>query len=146
MRNVHRMFITYIHRTQESRNTKTLTTSLFRYETFYYLWVKRFFDIRREVQSFYAGFSICPPNTCGTRHKATGLASASKRKSAFYFGQQDSTNWLSSKSPKSYARASSAWPHSHPQVTIFYLGFLFWHMCTTHPPRARVNTCAQVST
>ena len=28
----------------------------------------------------------------------------------------------------------------------FYLGFLFWHLWTTHTPRARVDTCAQVCT
>ena len=28
----------------------------------------------------------------------------------------------------------------------FYLGFLFWHMWMTNPPRACVNTCAQVCT
>ena len=53
------------------------------------------------------------------------------------------TNWLSSKSS---AHTSGAWRHSHPQVTIFYLGFLFWHLWATHPPRERVNTCAQVCT
>ena len=52
-------------------------------------------------------------------------------------------NWLSSKSS---ARASGAWRHSHPQVTIFYLGFLFWHLWMTHPPCVRINTCAQVCT
>ena len=57
------MFITYIHDNIEHRNHETwksLTTSLFSYETFYYLWVKRFFDIIRESQSFYVGFSISP--------------------------------------------------------------------------------------
>ena len=58
--NTHRMSITYIHKEHRNLETwKTLTTSQFRYETFYYLWVKGF-DIRREAQSFYAGFSICP--------------------------------------------------------------------------------------
>ena len=46
----------------------------------------------RDTHSFYSGFSIClPPNTCGTRYKCTCLASASKRKSPFFFGRQDST-------------------------------------------------------
>ena len=54
--------------------------------------------------------------------------------------------WLFSKSPKSSARASGAWRHFHPQVPIFNLGFLFWHLWMTHPPRTRVNTCAQVCT
>ena len=59
--NVHRMFITHTYITYRNPETrKTPTTSQFRYETFYYLCVKRFFNIRREIQSFYADFSICP--------------------------------------------------------------------------------------
>ena len=63
MGNVHRMFITHLYDNIERRNPetrKTVTTSLFRYETFYYLWVKRLFDIRRDIPSFYTDFSICP--------------------------------------------------------------------------------------
>ena len=33
-----------------------------------------------------------------------------------------------------------------PKSQFFYLGFLFWHLWMTHPPRMRVNTCAQVCT
>ena len=29
---------------------------------------------------------------------------------------------------------------------ILSLGFLFWHLWTTHPPRASVNICAQICT
>ena len=39
-------------------------------------------------------FSISPPNTCATRHKATGLASGSKRKSTLLVRCLVSTNWL----------------------------------------------------
>ena len=53
-----------------SKLEKHVTTSQFRYKPFYYLWVLRFFDIRRETQSFYSGFLICAPaSTCGTLHK-----------------------------------------------------------------------------
>ena len=52
-------------------------------------------------------------------------------------------NWFFSNPPKSSVHASGAWCHSHPLVNLS-LGFLFWHQWTTHPPRARVNTCAQV--
>ena len=38
---------------------------------------------------------------------------------------------------KSSVRASGAWHHSHPLVN-----FLFWHLWTTHPPRARALTPA----
>ena len=80
-----------------------------------------------------------PANTCGTRHKAT----VSSRKSPFFFESQDSTNWLFSNPPKPIAHASGAWRHSHPLVNLS-LGFLFWHLWTTHPLRACVNTSAQV--
>ena len=57
---------------------KTLATSKFKYETFYYLWVKTFFDIRKEAKSFYADFSICPlPITCGARSAQIRLATTS---------------------------------------------------------------------
>ena len=99
-------------------------------------------DIRRGTIFLCWLFHLPPPNTCGTSHKA----SLSKQKSPLFFGPQNSTLWLSSKSSKSSACASDAWRHSHPQVTIFYLGFLFWHLWTTYPTRVRVNTCAQVCT
>ena len=78
------MFIADIQRTQESRNTKN-TTSEFRYETFYYLLsLKVLRHKERDTHSFYSGFSICPHISCGTRHKTTGLASASKRKPTIF--------------------------------------------------------------
>ena len=43
------------NRHRESEITKNFTTSLFRHETFYYLWVKGYSTWReRETQSFYA--------------------------------------------------------------------------------------------
>ena len=42
------------------------------------------------------------------------------------------------KSPK-----SSALPSFTSPDVISYLGFLLWHPWLSHPPRARVNTCAQ---
>ena len=44
------------------------------------------------------------------------------------------------KFPKSSAHASGAWRHSHPLVQ-FYLGFLFWHLWMTHPPREHLHSC-----
>ena len=47
----------------------------------------------------------------------------------------NSTQLTFSKSSKSSARAraSDAWRHSHPLVNLS-VGFLFWHLWTTHPP------------
>ena len=100
--------------------------------------IKMIFDIRREAQSFYAGFSIFPPhNTCGTRHKAT----ASSRKSPFFFGPQDSTQLTFSKSPKSSPRTSGAWRHSHPLANLSIWDFYF-DICERHILPARTLTPA----
>ena len=37
-----------------------------------------------------------------------------------------------------------AWRHSRPRY-ISYLGVLLWHLRMSHPPRARVNTCTQLT-
>ena len=49
------------------------------------------------------------------------------------------------KSQKSSAHSSGAWRHSHPLVSFFYLGFLFWHLWMTHPLLVRANTCVNVA-
>ena len=36
--------------------------------------------------------------------------------------------------------------HDVIHVPKSYLAFLFWHLWMTHPPRMRMNTCAQVCT
>ena len=64
------------HRNLEIR--KTLATSLFRYETFYYLLsLKVLRHKERDTHSFYSGFFICTPPPF-VRHLPK--ASASKRK------------------------------------------------------------------
>ena len=82
------------------------------------------FDIRkRDAQSFYDDFSICPPPS-----RAAPVAQKfvwSQRTPKVNPSRSESSsqlNWLSSKSSKSSARASGAWRHSHSQVTIFLSG------------------------
>ena len=58
--------------------------------------------------------------------------------------RQNSTQLTFPKSPQ-ILRARFRCMTSFTSPT-FYLGFLFWHLWMTHPPRARVNTCAQVCT
>ena len=87
-----------------------------------------------------------PANTCGTRHKATGLASVCKRKSPFFFGPQDSTRLTFFKIPQILRARFRCMTSFTSYGQIFYLGFLFWYLWTTHPPRAFFNTCAQVCT
>ena len=60
-----------------SKLEKYVTTSLFRYETLYYLWVKEVKAQGREIHILsILAFSSAPPNTCGTRRK--GLREQSK--------------------------------------------------------------------
>ena len=136
----------HIHIYIEHRNPETQKKNpydfLVKVRNFYYPWVNRFFDIRREAQSFYAGFFICAPNTCGTRHKA----SASKRKSPLFFGRPDPTQLPDFfKIPQILrVHASCAWYHSH--LVKFSLWDFYFDISEWHPPRTRVNTCAKVCT
>ena len=79
-------------------------------------------------------------NTCGTRHKAT----ATSRKSTF-FRRQNLTQLTFSNLPNP-PRMLPGHDVIHIPGHILSLGFLFWHLWTTHPPCARLNTCAQVCT
>ena len=136
--NVHNVHNAHIDNIGIPKHKKTLTTSEFMYETFYYLWVKRFFDIRkREAHSFYDDFAICTPTTtCSTCHKASASSESQPTSS-------DAKTPLTDFSHIS-AHASGAWRHSHPW-SHSSLGFLFWHLWMTHPNHVRVNTCAHVA-
>ena len=136
--NVPNMFIYNIGIPKHNKHLRLLSLDT---KLFYYLWVKRFFDIRREIQSFYAGFSIYPKPR-DTRHKAT----ASKGKSTFLFRPQNSTNWLFSNPPKSSAQASGAWRHSHPpgsnSIWDFYCDISEWHVCSA---REHLRSCLHLT-
>ena len=136
--NVHKYIIQNIG---ISKFEKHVTTSQFRYETFYYLWVKGF-DIKREAQSFYSGFFISS-NTCGTRHKglreqATTNRLPPRQVSSPLVRCPVSTHWLFQNLPKSSARFQcvTSLAMCNP---VYYLGLL-WHLCVTHPLCARAWT------
>ena len=100
---------------------------MFRHETFYYLWVKSFFDIRREIHNLsMLTFPSAPTTTCGTRRKAS--VSPESQPSSSKAGTQ-----LTDFSQIS-AHASGAWRHSH--LVISYLGFYFdiceWRVLSAH--------------
>ena len=135
--NVHRMFITYIRRTLESRNTKNTYDFLVHVRNFLLpLSLKVLRHKERDIHSFYSGSSMC-----GTRHKAT----ASKQKSTVFSRARNSTQLTDFfQIPPNPPRTLPV--HDIIHIPKSYLGFLFWHLWTTHPPHARVNTCAQVCT
>ena len=124
MGNVHRMFITYIHRTQESRNTKNTYDFLVQVRNFLLpLSLKVLRHKERDTHSFYSDFSIWPPppqHVC-TRRKA----SASKRKSTIFSRGRTQLNWLF-QNPPNPPRASGAWRHPHSLAR-----FAIWAIVTS---------------
>ena len=126
MRNRHIMFITIEHRNLEIR--KHVTTSCSGPKPFYYFWVKGF-DIRRETQSFYAGFFIWPlsraaPMAC----KFVSPQRAPKVDCLRPVSCLNSPNFLLILHKP--LRASSAWRHSH-SITCFvsdYCDISEWHL------------------
>ena len=132
MSNGHRMFITHIYRQHRNPETqkKNLTTSKFRYETFYYLWVKRFFDIRRERHNFFILTFLSAPNHVWHLPQGHWPGFGEPRKSTVFFRPRTQLTDFSQIS----AHVSGAWRHSHPLVTIpiwdFYCDISEWHVCS----------------
>ena len=128
-------------RTQESRNTKNT------YDFFVQEWnfllplsLKVLRHKERGAQSFYSGFSLCPPPTRVA--PATKVSTSKRKPTVFSRGRShlNSTNFL--KFPKSSARFR-AWRHSHSVTPFLILGYCDiseWHVCSAH-----VNTCVNAA-
>ena len=111
---------------------------------FYYLWVKRFFDMRRKI------------------HNLSMLTFSSALDHVRHPPQTTSQASMSFESQPSYSEAGTQLS-DFSQITkilrvrfrcmasftspgnISYLGFLFRHLWMTHAPRTCVNTCAHVA-
>ena len=131
----------------DTGNPKTRNSrNLFRYETFYYLWVKGFSTWgERETQSFYADcFYIVSsqPNqrAAPVAHKFVWHRPALNLDSLVRRQELNSLLFLKSQ-PTLPVRDVTHIPWSQ-----FLSGVLFWYLRMAHPPRARVNTCAHVGT
>ena len=121
---------TYTYKIGISKFEKHVTTSQFRYETFYYLWVKGFDVRKRDTHSFSSGFFICPSPT---RVAPATKFSARKRKANRLVRCLVSTNWLFQNLPKS---SVPFWcVTSFALVSpVFHLGLLC-HLWVTRPLR-----------
>ena len=114
----------------------------------YYLWVKRFFDMRRERHnlSMLTAFtsSVLNPTNARCPWRTNSSGHAQLWMSTLSFGDRNTTNWLFPNlkilSPhfRCVTSPTSPGPNSH-------LGFLFWHLWMTYPLRTRVNTCVNVA-
>ena len=60
------------------------------------------------------------------------------------FPRQNSTLLIFFQNPQNPPRTPPVHDITHTPKS--YLGFLFWHLWTTHPPHTRANTCAQACT
>ena len=122
----------------------TTFTKLLQVRNFITFELKVIRHVERETQSFSADyFYICPKPRAAPHLQTTGLASVSPE-SQPSLRTQEVNSLLFLKFQKSSAHASGTWRHSSPLVP-FLSGVLFWHLWMTHPPRARVNTCAQLT-
>ena len=136
------MFVIFIkieHRNLETR--KTLTTSQFRYETFYYLCVERFFDIRRDIHILpILAFSSAPTPTlsCGTRHKGHCSGFGERAKVNPLLPRQDSTQLTDFfKIPKILRARFRCMTSFTSTGQPFYRIFILISMNDTSSPRAR---------
>ena len=103
--------------------------------------LKGFRHKEREAQSFYAGFLICPPNTCGTRHKASR---ASESQLSSPEAGLNSTNWLFQNFPKSSARLR--WVTSFTLSSPYFPSrAIVTSLSDTSALRVHVNTCVNVA-
>ena len=118
----------------------------FRYETFYYLWVKGN-STWGEWYTIFLGWLFHLPPTTTTRDtplQTTGLISASPESQPSSSDAKTQLPDFSQIPQILRARFGCMTSLTSPGL-ISYLGFLFWYLWMTHPPRARMNTCAHVA-
>ena len=141
--NVHKMFIN-IYRNPKTRNSR----NWFRYETFYYLWIKGYSTWEERDTIFLCWLllhrQLSTQPTRGARSAQSRLASL---RSESQPSRSEAGTQLPAVSqiPKSSADTSGAWRHSQSPGLNSYLGFSFWHLWMTYPLRAHVNTCVNVA-
>ena len=108
---------------------------MFRYETFYYLWVKGNSTLGEWDTIFLCWLFHLPPpptttTTRGTQPQTTGLILASLESQPSSSDAKTQLTFL--KSPKASAHASGAWRHSHTPVIFsiwdFYFDISEWHI------------------
>ena len=146
MWNVHIMFIIYIHRTQESRNTKNTYEFLVQVRNFLLpLSLKVLRHKERDTYSFFSGFSICPPplRAAPVARKFILPLRAPKVDLLVRCLVLNSTDWLF-QNPPNPPRASGAWRHPH-SLAPFPIWAIVTSLSDTSVPPARVTTCVNVA-
>ena len=136
---------TNVHKHRNPKNTKHLRHPFLVQVRNFYLpfWVEGFSTCGKRDTQFLSMLTFpSNPTTCGTPLQTTGLASASSENqlpassvesllTVFFFKFQN---------PQPIASGHDV---IHVPGPISYLRFLLWHLCLSHPPRTRVNTCTQ---
>ena len=132
------LYIYIEHRNLETR--KTFTTSLFRYETCYYFWVKGFDIRKRDTNSFnssaYPQHLWYPPQKSP---RASESQLSSPEAGLISTRPVSRLNWLTFfKISQNPPRASFAWRHSHLLASVSHLRLL-WLLWETRPFCARAR-------
>ena len=132
------MWHTHNKRMGEIRNPKYTTfTKLVQVRNFMTFELKVIRHEERETQSFYTDcFYICPKPRAAHCLQTTGLASAGPESQPSR-SDAELNSLLFLKSPKSSARTSGAWRHSHPLVLFLSVFFILTSVNDTSSPRAR---------
>ena len=122
--NVHNSYIDNLGIPKHKKHLQLLSSGT----KLYYLWVKRFFDVRREIHNL--SMLTFPSAPHYMRHPPQGLSEPLKVNRLLQTLKLNSLIFL--KSPKSSVHASGAWCHSHPPVTFsirdFYFDISEWHI------------------
>ena len=143
MGKVHIVFITYtknIRIPKHEKHLRLLSSGTKPFITFEFIGSST--EGERYTFFLFWLFILSPHITGGARSAQIHLASASPQSRPFPFGVKFLTNWLSSKPPKSSARASGAWRHSHPQVLSRI--FILTSVNDTSSLTARKHLCSSL--
>ena len=88
------------------------------------------------MQAFPSGFLWWLFHPEHVWHQPQGHCELAKATLLLRTARLNSTNWLFSNTPRILRARFQCMMSFTSSAQPFYLGFLFWHLWTTHPPRA----------
>ena len=142
--NVHRLFITYIHKnigiSKHEKHLRLLSSDTKLFITFEFKVLRH---KERDTNSFYSGFVISTPISCDTcpRPPRASKSQPFSPEAGLNSTQLNSLTFSKFQNPPC---ASGAWRHSH-SVAPFPIWAIVTSLSDMSAPRMRVNTCINVA-